>query len=564
MITKALTLARTLPLLFLGVALSGCIAIDSQSRTQRLHGYVTLSLTVCVSDHNQDTYATCDPDTRTQPTGTAEGDNGDDGDEQGSGRGQLLVGYRVPNGTVAPTTFQSTDASVSLTRNQGYTNELTAEFRPAAGFHWEGYLSTDLPFDPTRPADRLTTISPEFVLPPGANGAPFVGPFRWRAVIGFRATRVDTIGDVLSPTSAVDCDNFFHTCFDSPSIGVATPIDSPVSDIGIHAGSAVAVAGGETASVTFPIQNFDPAGAPLANRTVSLAASTTIPGATAQTEAPSLLLPASPSVTPTQSTTVTVAVPPNTPVGTYTTTLTARANNAPGPEVVRTNTATITVLDKAAPGIRISTPTEGATFTVGQAVIADYGCTDEAGGSGLSTCSGPVPSGLALDTSSPGAKTFTVNASDGAGNASSATRSYTVVTPAPTVIPASPAGRINVSLAFDFRAAKSTRFTLLQVKNVPAGSTVEAKCKGKGCPKVRVKGKRRMLVFTKNKASGTISLKPFLKKSLRAGTVLTVTVTKPGSFGMAKKLKVRAFKRPTTTTTCLQPGSKTAKAPCST
>ena len=87
---------------------------------------------------------------------------------------------------------------------------------------------------------------------------------------------------------------------------------------------------------------------------------------------------------------------------------------------------------------------------------------------------------------------------------------------------------------------------------------------GQGCPKVRVKGKRRMLVFTKNKASGTISLKPFLKKSLRAGTVLTVTVTKPGSFGMAKKLKVRAIKRPTTTTTCLQPGSKTAKAPCST
>jgi hypothetical protein len=32
---------------------------------------------------------------------------------------------------------------------------------------------------------------------------------------------------------------------------------------------------------------------------------------------------------------------------------------------------------------------------------------------------------------------------------------------------------------------------------------------------------------------------------------------------MVKKLMVRAFKRPKLTTTCLQPGSTTAKAACS-
>jgi hypothetical protein len=49
---------------------------------------------------------------------------------------------------------------------------------------------------------------------------------------------------------------------------------------------------------------------------------------------------------------------------------------------------------------------------------------------------------------------------------------------------------------------------------------------------------------------------------LRAGAVLTVTVTKPGSFGMVKKLTVKRNKRPTLTTSCLTLDSK-AKAPCS-
>jgi hypothetical protein len=40
-----------------------------------------------------------------------------------------------------------------------------------------------------------------------------------------------------------------------------------------------------------------------------------------------------------------------------------------------------------------------------------------------------------------------------------------------------------------------------------------------------------------------------------------VTVTKPRFFGMVKKLTVKTNKRPTLTTTCLQPDSK-AKATC--
>jgi hypothetical protein len=119
-------------------------------------------------------------------------------------------------------------------------------------------------------------------------------------------------------------------------------------------------------------------------------------------------------------------------------------------------------------------------------------------------------------------------------------------------------GRINVTIAFGFPSAtKTTAFNLLQVKGAPAGATVKVTCKGKTCPKQ--KGKLARLI--KRNAPRALTLKPWLKKPLRAGTVLTVTVTKPDSFGMVKKLTVRANKRPTITTTCLQPNSK-SRARC--
>ena len=55
--------------------------------------------------------------------------------------------------------------------------------------------------------------------------------------------------------------------------------------------------------------------------------------------------------------------------------------------------------------------------------MADYGCADE-GGSGLATCAGPIASGTAVDGSVLGAHAFEVTATDGAGNATSASASY--------------------------------------------------------------------------------------------------------------------------------------------
>lgn len=536
------------------VVVSGCVSIKQQVGQQtRLPGFVTLRLDVCVSDRDQDTYDTCNPDVRGGSVGTAEPDNGVDGDEDGSGRGQLLVGYRVPDGTIAPNNFSSVEGRVALAKSPSYTAALTGNFPPPPGFHWEGYLSGgEIPFNPKLPGDRVTQLLPEFALPPGTAGGPFTSPFRWRAIVGFRATGEGN----ANPSAPVSC-NFTDTiCFDSPSSGVANHLSTVVSDVGVLTGSSVTVAQGATATVSFPIQNQD------ANnrgaRTVTLATSTTVPNAAATPATASLTVPRNAAPT----TTVSVPVPPTTPPGTYTVALTASANSAGGgTPLVRSNTATITVLDKTAPSIRISTPAEGATFTAGQPVIADFGCTDETTGSGIASCQGPVPSGAAIDTAAVGPKTFTVDATDNDGNTTTVSRTYTVVAPAPRPLPSPPppAGRINVTIAFDFPAAgKSTTFTLLQVKGAPKGATIAVTCKGKGCPKQKGKATR----LTKRNAPRAFTLKPWLKKPLRAGTVLTVTVTKPGSFGMVKKFTVRANNRPKITETCLKPDSKTARAAC--
>ena len=82
--------------------------------------------------------------------------------------------------------------------------------------------------------------------------------------------------------------------------------------------------------------------------------------------------------------------------------------------------------DTTPPAITLGTPIDGAQFSLGQNVAASYSCTD-AGGSGLASCDGPVLSGDAIDTSTPGVHVFNVNAADTAGNISSASATYEVL-----------------------------------------------------------------------------------------------------------------------------------------
>lgn len=79
--------------------------------------------------------------------------------------------------------------------------------------------------------------------------------------------------------------------------------------------------------------------------------------------------------------------------------------------------------DTTPPTITIVSPT-ATTYTVNQAVASNYNCVDT--GSGVATCVGTVANGSNISTSPVGAKTFTVNATDVAGNAASKTVNYNV------------------------------------------------------------------------------------------------------------------------------------------
>ncbi len=114
-----------------------------------------------------------------------------------------------------------------------------------------------------------------------------------------------------------------------------------------------------------------------------------------------------------------------TAVGPHTFTVNA-TDNAGNAATKTVNYVVDAVADTTAPTITITAPTEGQHFTEDQAVTPVFACADE-GGSGVATCAAPTM----LDTAALGAHTFTVNATDNAGNVAAKTVNYTV-DPAPT------------------------------------------------------------------------------------------------------------------------------------
>jgi hypothetical protein len=89
------------------------------------------------------------------------------------------------------------------------------------------------------------------------------------------------------------------------------------------------------------------------------------------------------------------------------------------------------------PTIAIASPSAGTTITQGQALTASYTCTSPEGIS-IEKCAGSVADGAALDTSTLGPHTLTVEAEDAVKNTASASATYTVVAPAPKTTPSLP------------------------------------------------------------------------------------------------------------------------------
>ncbi len=87
----------------------------------------------------------------------------------------------------------------------------------------------------------------------------------------------------------------------------------------------------------------------------------------------------------------------------------------------------VSFYENQTPTASIAAPIDGGVFTQGQTVLADYSCAD---GDIIHvdevTCVGTVADGSPIDTSTPGAKSFTVTATDEHGDTSDLTAHYTV------------------------------------------------------------------------------------------------------------------------------------------
>ncbi len=92
------------------------------------------------------------------------------------------------------------------------------------------------------------------------------------------------------------------------------------------------------------------------------------------------------------------------------------------------NSASTTIsginIDKTPPDITINVPTEGAEYLLNQIVIANWAAIDHL--SGVAQATGTVPDSSPAGTGTPGAKIFTVNASDNINNTADKTVTYYV------------------------------------------------------------------------------------------------------------------------------------------
>ncbi len=81
--------------------------------------------------------------------------------------------------------------------------------------------------------------------------------------------------------------------------------------------------------------------------------------------------------------------------------------------------------DVKAPVITITTPAQDAAYAKNSSLIADFSC-DDGDGVGVASCVGTVADGNAINTSTSGAKTFTVTATDNEGKMATKTVTYTI------------------------------------------------------------------------------------------------------------------------------------------
>jgi 6-phosphogluconolactonase (cycloisomerase 2 family) len=194
----------------------------------------------------------------------------------------------------------------------------------------------------------------------------------------------------------------------------------------------------------------------------------------------------------------------------------------------QSTTASITYNVAATPTVQVAAPAGGASYTQGQIVDASYSCAEGGGGPGLISCSGPVATGAAIDTTTTGPHSFAVTATSADTQSATQTVSYTV-TAAPKLadLKISIAGPKSVTKGSSFtetvtvaNAGPAAATSVITALGVPSGLTITNPGGGAVVHSV--------IYFTAASipASGSVSYQVTLKAGANAhGTVLLAAAT---------------------------------------
>ena len=103
----------------------------------------------------------------------------------------------------------------------------------------------------------------------------------------------------------------------------------------------------------------------------------------------------------------------------------ALAAPAPNPVLISYRASLMAARDADRPVVDRVSLADGSSYAVGQRVVVDFRCTDR-GGSSLRSCGGGLRPGGLLDTRTPGDHVVHLVGTDGAGNSTTVTRTYSV------------------------------------------------------------------------------------------------------------------------------------------
>lgn len=304
------------------LALSGCAVFNgtpSASQPKTI-GNVAVQFSVCAS----------------QPAGATPGSCSNEGNSNGTagnGPSQLWMGFRVPTGSVAPSSFTSSSTGptnsgpqLTFTQSSAYTSELQRLQPAASGEQWVGYVSQWVNYSSTT-GDQNFTATADFGLPQSSTGAPFAGPFTYQLVVGGR--QYFGSGSTPAVTEGIDCQQSLTTGYSTSPTGdsnwICVDDQSPSTlgqdaslatrDAGIVPGSKVTVKAGKKAKTHFTFEYSGPA----PGASFTLTASSHLRGAKLSVS-PKTITPSGTSSTPV---TVTVTVPKGAKATTYKIKLTA-------------------------------------------------------------------------------------------------------------------------------------------------------------------------------------------------------------------------------------------------